>query len=77
MALTDEQQAQVDMSIAINAANQATQQAMFVKQARLESIRLAKETLIENAKSKPVGERDITAADIIAFAETLAAAANA
>jgi hypothetical protein len=77
MALTTEQQAQVDMSIAVNAANHATQQAMFAKQAKLETIRLAQQTLVENAKSKPVGERDITAADIIAFADTLAASVNA
>lgn len=37
----------------------------------MEAVKLAKETLIENARSKPVGERDITAADITAFADTL------
>ena len=41
------------------------------KMARLEAVRMAKETLIENRRNKPVGERDVTAADITAFADTL------
>jgi hypothetical protein len=77
MALTTEQQAQVDIALAINAGERVTQTTLFAKQARLEATRLAQQTLIENARSKPAGEREITAADIIAFADTLTASVNA
>ena len=100
MALTAEQQAQLDFLIAQNAANQATEDARrahekemeqiratnataqaqaqadaissaSAKQARLEAVRLAQQTLVENSRNKPVSERDITAADITAFADSL------
>lgn len=45
-------------------------------QARVEMMRLAKETLIENARSKPVSDRDITPEDISAFADILYANAT-
>ena len=84
MALTAEQQAQVDVQIAIDtarytqqAALQADQLAAEARRNKMEAIRLAKETLLENARSKAVGERDVTAADITAFADTLIASANA
>lgn len=41
------------------------------QQARLEAVRLARETLTENRRSLPVGEREITATDITGFADTL------
>jgi len=41
------------------------------KRNRMELVRLAKEVLIENNRSKPVDERDITANDITSFAATL------
>ena len=72
MALTAEQQFQMDLE----AARSANQMAMQAKQAKLEAIRLAKETLIENARSKPVDARDVTAADITAFAAALEAHIN-
>lgn len=84
MALTPEQQSQVDVQLAIDAARytqqaalQAEQLAAETRRNKMEAIRLAQQTLIENARSKPVGERDVTAADITAFADTLIAAANA
>ncbi len=73
MALTAEQQFQMDLET----ARSANQMAMQAKQAKLEAIRLAKETLIENARSKPVDARDVTAADITAFAAALEAHINA
>lgn len=73
MALTAEQQFQMDLENARNTANAAMQ----AKQAKLETIRLAKETLLENARSKPVDAREVTAADITAFAATLEAHINA
>lgn len=105
MALTAEQQAQLDFQVAANQVNESIEQARrqhekdmeqlratnalavatantnavataSAKQARLEAIRMAKETLIENARSKPVDSRDVTAADITAFADTLIAYVN-
>jgi hypothetical protein len=73
MALTTEQQAQVDISDAIDATRHANQMALQAKQAKLEAVRLAKEVLIENARSKAVDSRDVAAADITAFAQTLVA----
>ena len=73
MALDAQQQFQMDME----AARHANQMAVQAKQAKLEAIRLAKETLIENARSKPVDARDVTAADITAFAQTLVAYVDA
>jgi len=67
MALDAQQQFQMDME----AARHANQMAVQAKQAKLEAVRLAKETLIENARSKPVDARDVTAADITAFAAAL------
>lgn len=77
MALNAEQQAQVDIQTAIQNAQHANQLEFQTRQNRLEAIRLAKETLLENARSKPVGERDVTVADITAFADSLMAAINA
>jgi len=73
MALTTEQQAQVDISNAIEATRNANNIAMESRRAKLEAIRLAKEVLIENARSKAVDSRDVAAADIVAFAGTLVA----
>lgn len=71
MALTVDQQAQADIQIAVENARHANQMAMQAKQAKLEAVRLAKEALIENARSKPVDSRDVSAADITAFAQAL------
>jgi hypothetical protein len=71
MAYTTEQQAQLDMQLAVQADNAAKTAVQDAKRARLELIRLAKETLIENARNKTVDEREISAADITAFATTL------
>lgn len=73
MALTPEQQAQVDIADAMENNRHANQMALQAKQAKLEAVRLAKEVLIENARSKAVDARDVAAADITAFAGTLVA----
>ena len=67
MALTAEQENQVELAAAMAAATAATE----TKRAKLEAVRLAKETLIENARSKSVDERDVSASEITAFADTL------
>jgi hypothetical protein len=46
-------------------------------QQKLDATRLAQQTLIENARSRPADEREITPADIAAFANALVAATNA
>ena len=38
---------------------------------KMELVRLAKEVLIENNRSKPVDSRDLSAADITAYAQSL------
>jgi hypothetical protein len=73
MALTTEQQAQVDVQVEVENARHANQMAAQAKQAKLEAVRLAKDVLIENARSKAVDARDVSAADITAFAGTLVA----
>ena len=73
MALTAEQQAQLDINNAIEATRHTSQMALQAKQAKLEAVRLAKEVLIENARSKAVDSRDVAAADITAFAGILVA----
>ena len=77
MALTTEQQSQVEMNDAMEATRHANQMALQTKQTKHEAIRMAKDVLIENARSKPADSREVTAADITAFANTLVAAINA
>lgn len=72
MAYTVDQQFQIDFE---NARHQNMMQAED-KRAKLEAIRLAKETLVENARNKPMDDREITAEDILAFAEKLTASVN-
>jgi hypothetical protein len=45
--------------------------AMNDKRLRVEIIRMAKETLIENARNKPASEAIVTAEEITAFANEL------
>ena len=73
MALTAEQQSQVDVQVEVDNARHINQTALQAKQAKLEAVRLAKEVLIENARSKAVDSRDVAAADITAFAGILVA----
>jgi hypothetical protein len=77
MAFTPEQQAQVDIQVAIDAARTAGQVEADAKRAKLEAVRLAKETLIENRRNLPVDQREVTAADITSFANTLVSYVNA
>ena len=71
MALTQEQQDQIAFNEAMDAPRRAHEVAMEQRRARLEAVRLAKETLIENARSKPVDARDVSAADVTTFANAL------
>ena len=60
MALTPEQQQQLEFENISRAVER-----------RMETVRIARDILMENDRNKPVGERGITAADITAFAQTL------
>lgn len=71
MALTPEKQAELDFQTALSAAQAQNMAAAQARQSKLEAVRLAKETLIENARSKSVDERSVTAEDIVAYAQTL------
>ena len=77
MALTTEQIDQIAYQEASEAGRRAHEIAMESRRAKLEAVRLAKETLIENARSKPADSRDVTPADITAFADALVASINA
>ena len=76
MALNAEQQAQFDIQKDIVDLNNNHAVAMESKRARLEAIRLAKEVLVENRRSLPVGEREVAATDITVFAGTLLSFVN-
>ena len=78
MALTADQQFQMDLEaarqanqLALETVRNAAQAAMQAKQAKLDAVRLAKETLIENRRNMPVDQREVSAADITAFAQSL------
>ena len=60
MALTAEQQAQIEFDNASRAVDR-----------KMEAVRLAKDILMENDRNKPTGERGIAASDVTAFADTL------
>ena len=74
--LTDEQK----NTIAFNKAMVASQSEIQVEQDtarnRMEAIRLAKETLIENSRSLPADQREITASQITAYAESILSFVN-
>jgi hypothetical protein len=69
MALTPEQEMQLQQSIATIQANAVNIDA--AKQRKLEALRIAHTTLIENKRNLPVEQRQITAAEITAFADVL------
>ena len=71
MALTQDQLDQIALQEGLDAGRRAHEISMEQRRARLEAIRLAKETLIENARSKPVDSRDVSATDVTNFANTL------
>lgn len=81
MALSAEQQSQVDVQVAVQTAvenlRHTNQMLVQTRQTRLEAIRLAKDLLIENARSKPSDSREITTDNIITFADALVASIDA
>ena len=75
MALTTEQQAQIDIQVAVQtavvSAQAAANAAEGAKQRKLEAVRIAHTTLLENKRNLPVEQRQITPSDITAFADSL------
>lgn len=71
MALTTEQQQQLEYEIAVTTARMEAETSREAQRNRFELTRIAKEVLIENARVKPADSRDVSAADIIAFATAL------
>ena len=77
MALTAEQQSQFELAEAMENTRHNNNVVMENNRTKLEAIRMSKDVLIENARSKPVDSREVTAANITAFADTLVASINA
>lgn len=71
MPLTAEQQAHLDFSQAQDLTRDKHQLLIQSRGTKLELARVAKDILIENSRSKPVEEREISAADVTAFTEVL------
>lgn len=72
MALTAEQQAQVDTQNAIEDHRAANQAAAEDKRMKLDALRIAKEVLVENRRTKTAAEAvDIDDAAITNFASVL------
>lgn len=82
MALSTDQQAQAEFMAVIQSQTEAVRHANALeveakrtdaenKRTKLELIRLAKEVLIENRRSAPADERNVTAQEITEFANTL------
>ena len=72
MALSPEMQAQVDQQNAIENNRAANQAASENKRAKLEALRIAKEVLVENRRTKTAAEAvDIDDAAITNFASVL------
>ena len=77
MALSPEMQAQVDQQNAIEDNRAANQAASEAKRAKLEALRIAKEVLVENRRTKTAAEAvDIEDADITNFAAALTVFVN-
>lgn len=76
MSLTAEQQADVDKQNAIEDHRASSQLSIQAKMAKVEAVRMAKEVLVENARSKSVEDRAVEATDITAYAEILRAYMN-
>lgn len=88
MALSTDQQAQVELMAAVQSQVEAVRHANALeieaqrvsaeaKRSKLELVRLAKEVLVENKRSAPAEESGVTAQEITEFANTLAAYVDA
>ena len=69
--LTDEQKNTIAFNRAVYEVQNESAVAQETARKRLDAVRLAKETLIENKRSLPADQREVTTAEITAFADTL------
>jgi len=69
--IVDTNAANREFAIAQDTTRREHEVAMHKRNARLELLRTAKEIIIENKRNKPVAERDVSEAEIVAFATTL------
>jgi hypothetical protein len=67
---------QATATLELQAAQAAAQMALQARQAKLAAVQLAQSTLIANRNNQPVDAREIFAADITAYAESLVAYVN-
>lgn len=77
MTLTPEQQSQLDFSIEMENRRHAQTTEMALRNQKQEVLRMAKDILMENMRNAPVGERAITADDVITMATQLEVYLNA
>lgn len=67
-------EAEIDAGIAEKEAQRRVlDNAYAIKNSRMELVRIAKDILMENQRSKPVDERYVSAEDITSFAASLMA----
>lgn len=72
MALTTEQQAQIDIANAMDDHRTANISAETAKQRKLEMLRMAKDILVENRRTQAAADAtDITASAVTALATEL------
>ena len=69
--LTPEQLLQIEFNNSLENTRHANEIAQKLLNAKVEAVRLAKETLTENRRNLPVSEREISAEEIIDYAETI------
>ena len=60
-----------EAAAALQAAQNASNLELQMRQAKLSAVQLAQNTLIANRNNQPVDAREVSAADIAAYAETL------
>ena len=77
MALTTEQQAQVDLQTAIESARVAAGAAETAKNRKMEILRMAKEILVENRRTQAAADAvNITSATLTPLAEEITTYVN-
>jgi hypothetical protein len=77
MALTTEQQAQIELQTAMDAPRLEAEAKSTLRHHRLEAVRIAQMTLVENKRTAPADASAIEASDIVGYADVLMAYINA
>ena len=76
MALTAEQQAQIDFEKAMEAARTEARTTERSREHKLEALRIAQAAVLENYRNADAGAPDITAEQITTFAASLVSFVN-